>query len=272
MSKLLNPARPDAGFTLIEVIIVLVILVFISLGIYQMTTETFKLRNSLANEGEFTNSVRMAMDVINRDVSGMFSPLLSRPDPAPSSSPNPQSAQDQAALAASDQGKTSEFWLGATDASGLRLSRFVGSSTKISFISVSHVRIYRDKPESDFAKIAYELVSDSDYKEFPGTSALLRIENPDAFDDDDRRSEKQANRYLILHGIQKLRFQFWRKDKGGEQGKWEPNWDSEKEEFKDKYPDIVQVTIEVMGPDNLRHTGTYKFKPEVPLRGLAPST
>jgi prepilin-type N-terminal cleavage/methylation domain-containing protein len=272
VSKHLVPARPDAGFTLIEVIIVLVILVFISLGIYQMTTETFKLRNSLANEGEFTNSVRMAMDVVNRDISGMFSPVLSKPEPAPSTTPNPQAIQDQAALAASDQGKTSEFWLGATDSSGLRLSRFVGTASRISFISVSHVRIYRDKPESDFAKISYELVADPDYTEAPGTSALIRIENPDAFDDDDRRSEKQATRYPILHGVNKLRFRFWRKDKGGEQGKWETTWDTEREEFKDKYPDIVEVTIEVTGPDKLTHSGIYKFKPEVPLRGLAPSS
>lgn len=271
VSKPTVPARPDAGFTLIEVIIVLVILVFISLGIYQMTTETFKLRDSLSSEGEFTNSVRMAMDVIQRDIAAMFSPILSRPEPAPSSSPNPNKAQELQELAASDMGKTSAFWLGATDSTGLRASRFVGSSNKISFITTSHVRIYRDKPESDFAKITYELVPETDYKEYPDSSALLRIENPAAFDDDDRRAEKSANRYLLLHGIKKLRFQFWRKDKDNGLGKWEPSWDSDKEEFKEKYPDIVQVTLEVNGPDKLSHSGVYSFRPEVPLRGLAPS-
>jgi prepilin-type N-terminal cleavage/methylation domain-containing protein len=270
-------ARDSSGFTLIEVIIVMVILVFISLGIYQLTTETYRLRESLAAEGEFHNSIRMAMDVVQRDVSAMFSPILSRPEPAPSPSAAPnspasfQSQQELAALAASDQGKTSSFWLGATEKSGLRASRFVGTATKMSFISASHIRIYRDRPESDFAKVTYELVR-SDYKEFPDTFALLKIANPDAFDDDDRRSDKNAGRYLLLHGIKSLRFRYWRKDKDNGIGKWETSWDSDKEDFREKYPDKVEITLEVIGPERLSHTGIYTFRPEVPLRGLNPST
>ena len=90
----MNSKRPsEAGFTLIEVVIVMVILVFISLGIYQMTTETYKLRDALANEGEFYNSIRMSMDIVQRDVSAMFSPIISRPQPA--ASPNPQNPGGQ---------------------------------------------------------------------------------------------------------------------------------------------------------------------------------
>jgi prepilin-type N-terminal cleavage/methylation domain-containing protein len=263
--------KNDSGFTLIEVIIVLVILTFISLGIYQMTTETYRLRDELQAEGEFYNSVRMSMDVMQRDVSAMFSPILMRPDPGPSGRPSP-SPQELQAIASSDQGKTSTYWLGATDKTGLRASRFVGTADKISFISAAHVRIYRDKPESDFAKVAYELVADPDYKELPDTRALLKTENPDAFDDDDRRSDKHAAHYLLLHGIKKLKFDFWRKDKDNGLGKWETSWDSDQEDYREKYPDIVRVTIEVNGPMGLTHTGVYEFRPEVPLRGLDPST
>ena len=66
--------------------------------------------------------------------------------------PNP----DDVKMINSDQGKTSTYWLGATEKSGLRLSRFVGTDTKMSFVVASHVRIYKDTPESDFAKISYE--------------------------------------------------------------------------------------------------------------------
>ena len=52
------------------------ILSFISLGIYQMTTETYRLRDSLAAEGEFYNSIRMSMDIVQRDVASMYSPII----------------------------------------------------------------------------------------------------------------------------------------------------------------------------------------------------
>jgi prepilin-type N-terminal cleavage/methylation domain-containing protein len=273
-----------AGFTLIEVIIVLVILTFISLGIYQMTTETFKLRDELSAEGDFYNGIRMAMDVLQRDVASMFSPILSRPDPNPSGSPTPQNPntlpppvdpQTTEMLLNSDQGKTSAFWLAATDKSGLRLSRFVGTPDKITFVSASHVRVYKDSPESDFAKITYELVSDEENKgnkDMSDPKALLRTENTDAFDDDDRKAERYAHHYLLLHGIRKLRFRFWRKDKDNGLGRWENSWDNDKEDFKERYPDKIEVSIEVDGPQHLSYTGVYYFRPEVPLNGLVPST
>jgi prepilin-type N-terminal cleavage/methylation domain-containing protein len=277
-------AAGPAGFTLIEVVIVLVILTFISIGIYQMTTETFKLRDELAAEGEFYNSIRMSMDIVQRDVSTMFSPIISRPNPGPSPNPAnpgtlppPPNAQDMQVLLSSDQGKTSSFWLAATDKTGLRNSRFVGTNEKITFVSASHVRVYKDTPESDFAKITYELVRDEENKDNPNKDladslALLRTENTDAFDDDDRHSEKYGHRFLLLHGIKKLRFRYWRKDKDNGLGRWETSWDNDKDDYKDKYPDIVEITIEVNGPQKLSFTGVYKFRPEVPLRGMDPSS
>ena len=101
---------------------------------------------------------------------------------------------------------------------------------------------------------------------------LVRTENTDAFDDDDRHAEKYAHRYPLLHGIKKLRFRYWRKDKDNGLGRWETSWDSDKEDFKGKYPDIVEVTLEVNGLDHLSYTGIYNFRPEAPLRGMDPSS
>ncbi|MGK5085126.1 prepilin-type N-terminal cleavage/methylation domain-containing protein, partial [Bdellovibrionota bacterium FG-1] len=80
--------RNARGFTLIELMISVVILTFISLGIYQLTVETYHLRDVLSAEGEFYNSVRMAMDILGRDISTIYSPaLLKLPQPQPSSNP-----------------------------------------------------------------------------------------------------------------------------------------------------------------------------------------
>jgi prepilin-type N-terminal cleavage/methylation domain-containing protein len=69
-------SNTTAGFTLIEVLISIVILTFISLGIYQSTTETFHLREILSNEGDFYNSIRLSMNIMQRDISMIYSPTL----------------------------------------------------------------------------------------------------------------------------------------------------------------------------------------------------
>ncbi len=259
-----------AGFTLIEVMIAMIILVFISLGIYQATTETYHLREVLSAEGEFYNSIRMAMDIMQRDVAAMYSPHMLKPKPAPSSTPDPQAAtpQELQDLANSDQGRTNDFWLGATERTGVRPSRFVGTDSKISFISVSHVRLYRDSLESDFAKVTYELIKDEEAPAGSSAMALLKTESTNAFDDDERRDRKFQNKYILLHGIKKLSYRYYRKDKD----RLETSWDTDKEDFKEKYPDYIEVTFEVGGPSNLSFDGIYKLRPEVPLRGLEPSS
>src|SRR5215213_6023098 len=69
----------QAGFTLLEVLISISILVFISFGIYQATTNTFRLRDVLMNEGDFYNGIRMASSVVQRDVALIYSPALILP-------------------------------------------------------------------------------------------------------------------------------------------------------------------------------------------------
>jgi prepilin-type N-terminal cleavage/methylation domain-containing protein len=270
----------EAGFTLIEVLISVVVLTFISLGIYQLTTQTFRLRDSLSIEGEFYNSIRLAMNVLGRDVAAIYTPELMKP-PTPQPSGNPAGGVVAAAppdvdfqnLLSTDAGRTTPFWLPAIEKSGLRPSHFIGTDLKISFLALSHVRIYRDAPDSIFAKISYELVHDEN-PGVPGVTdalMLVRTESTNAFDDDDRRDRNYSRKLPLLHGIKKLKYRYWKKD-GTATGKWDTSWDNEKEDYKGKFPDLVEVTFEVIGPEHLSFEGIYKFRPEVPLRGLDPST
>ena len=54
----------------------MVIMAFISLGIIQATTETFKLRDVLSVEGDFYNAIRLATDIIRRDTVNLYSPEM----------------------------------------------------------------------------------------------------------------------------------------------------------------------------------------------------
>ena len=102
-------------------------MVVISFAIYQSTTETYKLRDVLSNEGEFYNTVRLSMSVMQKDIENIFSPTTMRPGPAPS--PSPGAATD----AASQDLTPNEFYASSVDGFEIRNSRFHGGEDKLTF-------------------------------------------------------------------------------------------------------------------------------------------
>ncbi|MGK5090221.1 type II secretion system protein GspJ [Bdellovibrionota bacterium FG-2] len=262
----LNLRSSHQGFSLLEVMIAMAILVFITIGITQATSETFKLRDVLLNEGDFYNGIRLATDILQRDICQMYSPIAMIP-PRAKNAPEPDPAEAEALLAG-DLAQTTAFWLGAVEKNGIRPSRFVGKQDEISFISLSHVRIYKDAPESEFAKIRYKLIKEDKppfgAKTTQSTSVLTKIETTNAFDEDERRDKKLENTYPLLRGITSLTFQFYNKEKDT----WERSWDSEKEDTHYLFPDSIEMKFEIVGPSKLSFTGVYYFKPEVPIAGF----
>jgi general secretion pathway protein J len=262
-------SRATDGFTLLEMLIAMVILVFISIGISRTMVQTFRLRDIISTEGDFHNSIRMAMDVVQRDVSMIYSPQLMAPPKKKTEDPN-SPAKYAPAPGAQEMGDLSEgskFWLAALDSTGIRASRFTGSTTQMSFVSLSHHRIYKNAPESEFAKIIYSLDRD-DLRPDPEqeTMVLSKTEATRAFTLEEEKED--ANVLPLLHGIKKFTLHYYYKEKD----QWLNAWDNEKEDFRGLYPDIVKIEIEVVGPMKLNHEGTYFFRPEIPLRGLDPST
>jgi prepilin-type N-terminal cleavage/methylation domain-containing protein len=275
---MLSTCKNKAGFTLLEVLISIVILTFISLGIYQSTSETFKLREILSNEGDFYNSIRLSMNIMQRDISLIYSPVLMLPTASPTPSGQPQGApvgggaQPRTAPSLSflqsdpDLAQESDFWEAAVDKSGIRPSRFIGTDKKISFIANSHYRMYKDLPESEFAKITYELVEDEFDKD---SMMLIKTESTDVFQMEERKDLSRRT-YALLHGIKKLKFRYYNKNE--ENGTWDTKWDTDSNDNRNIFPDIVEINFEVTGPSKLFFNGIYDFRPEIPLNGLNPSS
>ncbi len=273
-----------AGFTLLEVLIVMAILAFISLGIYNATTETFKLRDSISAEADFYNNIRLAMTLLNRDISMMYSPTVLLPKPATNTPAGPGqpvpptpaagiTAQDEVGMNANTVAELnmfSDYWGMARDKSGIRPMRFVGREGSMSFISTSHFRMYKDAPESEIVKVRYEIHADDQTPEdirISGSSVLSKTENPDVFDMDETRSKTFAHTYPLLPGITKFKFQYCRLENASRTCR--NQWDSNVDEPKDTYPDIITVELEIKGSHNMLFQGTYSFRPEVPFNGLA---
>ncbi len=260
----------QAGFTLVEVLIAMVLLAFISLSIYQTTTQIYRRRDILQNEGDFYNGIRLAMGIMDRDVSAIYSPTIILPEKTGTTTA--ADAQDMQAILSSELGRSTAFWNPAVDKTGIRPSRFVGTETKMTFISISNVRIYRDAPESEFIKVTYELKEDP-FRPVDDTNArvLTKTSNPSAFDDDDGRliksPDSRERTYPLLQGVKSLKFRYWRQDKE----RWENDWDSDSQDEKDLIPDKIEVALEVVGPTRLEFKGTYVMRTEIPLNGLVPS-
>lgn len=253
------------GFTLLEVLIAICVLAFISVGILQAVQQTYGLRIALSTEGDFYNSIRLSMNILQRDLTSVFSPLNLVPNPTPSPSagsaaqpPPPGTAPPDPMLA-----QEFEYWGPAIDKTGIRPSRFVGTENKLTFVTNSHLRVYKDSQESEFAKVAYDLATDDVDK---SAQMLVKTESPDAFSLDTDRKDSNQRVFALLHGIKKFKYRFYRKDKDT----WGPSWDSDSDEQKNLYPDIVELTVQVEQA-KLSFDGTFLFRPEMPLRAINPS-
>jgi prepilin-type N-terminal cleavage/methylation domain-containing protein len=285
----MQSSRSEAGFTLVEVMISIVLLVMISVAIYQATTQTFKYRAKIISEGDFQAGIRLSMGLMDRDILSLFSPVNLNPKnfPDPNASATPPGgppgsagprgglgpngaaqAQQLEELTKSELGQTTDFWLGATDLTAIRPSRFVGTENKISFVSASHMRIYKNSEECEFAKIIYELRDEKDPDAGESTKVLVKVEDPDVFNDSTlTKKTKAAKAYPLLTGIKKFKFRYYRKDKKA----WENTWDSNRDDMKGLYPDIVELSLEVVGIQRLSFKGIYMFKPETPFYGMDPT-
>lgn len=278
-------ASGPPGFTLLEVLIAMAIMVFIALAIFNATTETFKLRDSLSTEGNFYNGIRMATTVMWRDISLIYSPTGSLAQasntatgagtgaidpqtgqPIPAAGVLPQN--DPVYQADGELGQLFPFWEPAIDKGGMRPSRFVGTETKLTFLSLSHVRIYKDSNETEFAKITYELRKEDSKADFPDGFILVKIESPNAFALDERHDTMERT-FEVLHGVKSLVYTYQQRDGNG----WKTfkNWDSDHQDTKNLIPDIIELKLDVYGPKKQIFEGRYKFRPEIPYNGLYPS-
>ena len=267
------PSMSRSGFTLIEVMISMTLLAFISLAIYQATTSSFTLREKLMGTGDFQNGIRLSIGILDRDFAVLYSPTLMIPEPTASASPSTSEETGEGGasrvsedLTSGELGRSTKFWGAAADLTGLRPSRFQGDGTSMSFISASHLRIYRETPETELAAVSYTLEDDRLPGAIEGTKLLMRTTDPAIYADDlGERESKTARKYPLIRGVTKIAFKYWHPEKK----EWVPSWDSDSSDLKNIYPTMLQITLEVKGPMKTTFDGQWTLRTEMPLRGLA---
>jgi hypothetical protein len=140
----------------------------------------------------------------------------------------------------------------------------------MTFVSATNFRVYKDSPESEFAKITYEIEPDGEPPingfKVEGSNILVKKINPDVFNNDDSKERESSHSYTLLRGVTSCKFTYYRWDDKSFTAF--TSWDSDKEDFRWRIPDMIQVEIEIKGQTGLSFTGFYQFKPEIPFNGL----
>lgn len=270
--------------TLIEVLIAMVILGFISLATYRAISQTYKVRDVLLNEGEFHNTIRLAMSMLGHDIELAYSPWPFLPKPPKSRvggasesvapEPTPSAPVDVSFMQQLEERARSKYWLSPISKLGVRPSHFIGTNREISFVTSANARVYRDSRASVFAKVSYSLVDDkSAPSDGPRSLVLVRKSTPRAFEGDlDKDPDERS--FPLLRGIEKLEFRYAKsgeRNASGSEFLWLGEWDNLKSEFSTTLPQIIEVHLIVNGPVRLRFEGTFLFRTEVPARGFARS-
>lgn len=292
--------RAKLGFTLIEVMIALFILVMIGTTTSKAVIDAAKLKEVLKDETDFASEFRTGFAFIERDLNQVFNPRWFLPaDLKPLDPFNQTQASAASTSGTSSAGagaptkppvlsieeitrrtkgagfQTFDYWGPILDPSGIRSSRFQGKDSSMSFVSASHTRIYQQKRESIYAKVRYELIKQpsnpnltkEQNDKYSSLQALVKVENTRAFELEDQKDSPYVNRYVILNYIKKIKFSYFKRD--DKEAKRE--WDSEGSETKGIFPSAVQVEVTLVGPKDRTLDATVLFNLETP-NDLLPKT
>lgn len=239
------------GFTLIEVMIAVALLAFVSIMIAQATTRSFNINLSLGRESTENTAVILSLQAVETDLEQIFSPVM---DPT---TPTPVGGSGSSALSAPG------FWSQPLRADGLRRARFYGTGEKVSFVTNGGRRVEADSAVSDFQKITWEIERND-----TGAYSLYRTVDTDAFTyEEGGISQKKPVRVAVLENLSSGKFSYFRR----ENKTWEEQWDSESAYAKPetRFPDLIRLKIEVPDAINSAQSRPWEIvvRPNMSLNG-----
>lgn len=236
------PEFKDSGMTLLEVMIAVALLAFISIAIYQATVRSFTINANLSSESTDYTSIALSLAAIETDISQVYTPLITSEKKAEGAISNP-----------------GEFWSDPVRPDGMRRTRFKGDKEHLSFVNSGNRRMEQDSPISDFQKISWEVDRNA-----TGAYTLYRTVDSDAFRYEDRANKKPP-RVALLSNLASAKFSYYRKATKT----WEDQWDTEGAFVKpeSRYPDLISLKIEAPDPTNNANQQKWEIivKPNLPL-------
>ena len=201
----------ERGFTLIEVMIALVLLLIVSLSTQQALTTSFEIKDSVTSINERHHEARQTLSRMSREIRMAF---IRAEVPE-------QFREEKPAV----------------------MTRFFGEEDELIFASTSHLKIRANRRESDQCEIAYFLKNDSD-SPYRGKT-LYRRESTII----DNRPKHGGYIYQVMKGVKDLKIEYWDESREVGDNAWVRTWFSHENELEPLLPARVRITLELEMPD-----------------------
>jgi prepilin-type N-terminal cleavage/methylation domain-containing protein len=208
--RLLSEDHARSGFTLLEVMITMTILLTLVVAIAAMLRSAIDVKQALARESRVTHRLSLAMSRITFDIEHAFITGLN----------------DEARGGANRRFKTI-FKVDKT-----------GESDKLFLSMMGRKQSKKGAAAGDAAYVVYEI---RDSKDIPGRKHLFRGISPLTLEDLKTDPEMK----LFVRNIKSFRVISWRGDDWSND-----RWDSSRGEWRDKLPQMVRVELETWGEDD----------------------
>mgnify|MGYP000990974957 CR=1 FL=1 len=220
-----------SGFTLLEVLLVITLLFFLSLTTFQSVRNTMNAKEDIDYRTEVVQMQRAVFALLERDLRLAFHHVAEdfiweAPPPDPNNPPDPTQP---------------------TPTKPPAITVFRGKGAEIFFSTKSHQRMSADSPENEQHFVTYQIHD----------NALVRAESKRAIAVADREDAERLKKVVLLNKISKLAFKFY--DPKGE--RWTDEWDTESADTRDVLPMAVEVEMEYT-PD-VEETSRRKPEPVV---------
>lgn len=229
------------GFTLIEVIIAVTILSFISLFTARMIQQGVKAKGKIQTEIDRTSALNAALGLMNRDLQQAFNyrDVNIELYNAAQTARKEKVPEAQRATLNPEEYKLKEVKI---------YTHFLGEKDRLDFTSLNNFRALKNLQQSDQAEIGYYLESCSGrIKKETSSQCLWRRVSP--FIDEEIKDGGKAT--VLLENVKSLQFRYMGP---GHEEEWIETWKSKdgEEIMKEKFPVAVEVTLIILDT---------KFKP-----------
>ncbi len=262
----MSPHRQNKGFTLVEVMLALSIVVSIVIIVWGSLGASFESSDYMRRSFDQHQQIRLAMERMSREFSSAFITvhannrrnIPSAEELAGNVLAQPIDPEEEPPLP--DDGSDSLF-----NQDVIIETAFVGKSDEVHFTSMAHIRTQRDEEASDQAEIAY-FVRNSKRRGPDGRFSRELVRRADRSLDDD--VESGGIIYTMIDNVEDVKFEYWEEGDDGDEeggGRWTNKWDSRNFDQRGKLPTRVKITITVPAEGSTRRENRRTFVSQAPI-------
>lgn len=251
-------SQPQAGFTLLEVLIAITLLSFVMLSVVSITDDSIRTKERVTSEDAEYLQVETAMNRVDWDISQAYSPLYFSHEMKPNNlSPDEGDAYNQ--LVAKYQ-TNDRFAFPSYDALPVPLYKRDGKNT-ITFFTTSNRRKLKNIKQSHYAWVQYTIENDDDISSTTKGAAkgiLVRKFAPNDVYNTEAVDWSKIKSQVLLRNVESVLFEFWNPATR--------KWVSSLKLIKNGNYLFrgVKITLKWIDPDGIETTHIRVFRPLFP--------